>query len=297
MTDLAFQADIAPAAASMRWLFGDCQPCFVMEAHDGLSAIIARHAGFSGLWASGLSISTSLGYRDSSEASWSAIADVIERMVDASGLPILVDGDTGFGNFNNARIFAKTLVRRGGRGVCFEDKQFPKLNSFVGDRHLLADAGEFSGRLRAVKDQAPELILVARTEALIAGAGMDEALDRAHAYAEAGVDAILIHSRRSEPSEVLEFARRWGNRLPLVIVPTKYYATPVSTYRDAGIATVIWANHSLRASISAMRYTCTQIFQEQSIAGVEPDVASLDELFQLLNYDELSAAERRYLPG
>jgi phosphoenolpyruvate phosphomutase len=297
MTDLVNSASPGATERPANWLFGAGEPRFLMEAHDGLSAIVARHAGFAGLWASGLGISTSLGYRDSNETSWSVVADVVERMVHASELPVLVDGDTGFGNFNNARIFAKTLSRRGAGGVCFEDKRFPKLNSFAGDNHSLAEVGEFCGRLRAVKDAAGDLLVVARTETLIAGAGMDEALDRAHAYAEAGADAVLIHSRRSEASEVLEFAGRWGNRLPVVVVPTKYYATPVSQYRDAGIATVIWANQSLRASISAMRRTCLQIFQRQSIADVEQDVASLDELFQLLNYDELAVAERRYVPG
>lgn len=84
---------------------------FLMEAHDGLSAAIARQAGFAGIWASGLSISASLGYRDANEASWTDVVEVVSRMVDASGLPILVDGDSGFGNFNNARLMAAKLLR------------------------------------------------------------------------------------------------------------------------------------------------------------------------------------------
>ena len=90
------------------------------------------------------------------------MVDVVERMVDASQAPILVDGDTGFGNFNNARLFARKLAERGAAGVCLEDKLFPKMNSFVGDRHPLADIEEFSGRLKAVKDAvAGEFITVA----------------------------------------------------------------------------------------------------------------------------------------
>lgn len=110
------------------------------------------------------------------------------------------------------------------------------MNSFVGDRHPLVDIDEFSGRLRAVKDTvADDLVLVARIEALIAGHGMDETLLRASAYAAAGADAILIHSRKSTADEILSFASSWQNRRPVVIVPTKYYQTPISTYRDAGI--------------------------------------------------------------
>jgi phosphoenolpyruvate phosphomutase len=269
---------------------------FIMEAHDGLSAAVAAQAGFKALWASGLSISSSLGYRDANEASWTQMVDVVERMADASGLPILVDGDSGFGNFNNARLLAAKLHQRGASGVCLEDKGFPKMNSFVGNRHPLAAIDEFSGRLRAVKDRVPEMALVARIEALIAGYGLDEALTRAHAYADAGADAILIHSRKSDAREILEFARQWAGKLPVVIVPTKYYQTPVSAYRDAKISTVIWANHNMRAATAAMRATCGRIMAEESIAGVEMEVASLEEVFGLLHYDELSAAEDRYLP-
>lgn len=153
---------------------------FLMEAHDALSGVIAKRAGFKGLWASGLSIASSLGYRDANEASWSQLVDVVERIVDATELPVLVDGDGGFGNFNNARLVARKLRQRGAAGITLEDTCFPKMNSFIGDRHSLADIDEFSGRLRAVKDAvADELVLVARTEALIAGYGMEEAIRRA----------------------------------------------------------------------------------------------------------------------
>ncbi|MCP3460885.1 phosphoenolpyruvate mutase [Bradyrhizobium sp. CCGUVB23] len=269
---------------------------FLMEAHDGLSAAIAKRAGFKGLWASGLSIATSLGYRDANEASWSQFVDVVERIVDSTALPVLVDGDGGFGNFNNARLLARKLRQRGAAGVALEDSCFPKMNSFVGERHPLADVNEFSGRLRAVKDTVGEdLVLVARIEALIGGHGMDEAILRAHAYADAGADAILIHSRTSSADEILSFVSAWQNRLPVVIVPTKYFRTPVSAYRDTDISTVIWANHSMRAAMAAMRQVCNEIMAEEGVAGVEPRIATLDEVFALLEYDELARSEARYL--
>lgn len=270
---------------------------FLMEAHDGLSAAIAERAGFKGLWASGLSISSALGYRDANEASWTQVVDVVERMVDATNIPVLVDGDSGFGNFNNARLLAKKLEQRGASGVAIEDKGFPKMNSFVGDRHPLAEVDEFCGRLKAVKDATgPDFVLVARIEALIAGHGLDEAITRAHAYAKAGADAILIHSRKAVADEILGFAKEWDNKLPVVIVPTKYYRTPVSAYRKAGISTVIWANHTMRAAIAGMRDICARIQTEESIAGIEEQVAGLEELFSLVDYDELAQAEERYLP-
>ncbi|WP_371932955.1 isocitrate lyase/phosphoenolpyruvate mutase family protein [Bradyrhizobium sp. CCGUVB23] len=219
-----------------------------MEAHDGLSGAIAQRAGFKALWASGRSIASSLGYRDANEASWSQLVDVLERIVDSSELPVLVDGDTGFGNFNNARLLARKLRQRGAAALALQDSCFPKMNSC--QRHVLADIGEFSGRLRAVRDTVGrELVLVAGIEALIVGREIDEAVSRAHAYADAGADATLIHSRKSTAEEIFEFASAWRNRLPVVIIPTKYYQTPVSAYREARISTVIWANHSMRAAI------------------------------------------------
>ncbi|WFU45244.1 isocitrate lyase/phosphoenolpyruvate mutase family protein [Bradyrhizobium sp. CB82] len=267
-----------------------------MEAHDGLSGAIAQRAGFKGLWASGLSIASSLGYRDANEASWSQLVDVVERIVDSTELPVLVDGDSGFGNFNNARLLARKLRQRGAAGVALQDSRFPKMNSFVGERHAIADIDEFSGRLRAIRDTVGQnLVLVARIEALIAGRPMDEAVSRAHAYADAGADAILIHSRKSTADEILEFASAWQNRLPIVIIPTKFYRTPVSAYRDARISTVIWANHSMRAAIVAMRRVCARIMAREGIASIEPHIATLDEVFELLGYDELVRAEARYL--
>ena len=106
--------------------------------------------------------------------------------------------------------------------------------------------------MKAGKDSQvdDDFIIVARTEALISGWPMDEALRRAEAYHQAGADAILIHSKKPDADEIFEFRRRWGDRAPVVIVPTTYHSTPTDLFRQAGISTVIWANHMLRASIS-----------------------------------------------
>jgi phosphoenolpyruvate phosphomutase len=272
---------------------------FLMEAHNGLSAKIAEEAGFQALWGSGLTISASLGLRDSNEASWTQVLDVLEYMADATTLPILVDGDTGYGNFNNVRRLVRKLGERGVAGVCIEDKLFPKTNSFVGEGQPLADMDEFCGRLRAAKDSQvdDDFTVVARVEALISGKGMGEALRRAEAYHRAGADAILIHSKLATATEILEFTERWGGRSPVVIVPTMYYATPTEAFRRAGINAIIWANHLLRASISAMRATAAQIHEDQSLMEVEGRVASVKDIFALTANAELEAAERRYLPA
>src|SRR6266481_6149345 len=117
----------------LRRLIQSPELSFLMEAHNGLSAKLVEEAGFAGIWASGLSISAALGLRDNNEASWTQVLDVLEYMADATSLPILVDGDTGYGNFNNVRRLVRKLCQRGIAGVCIEDKLFPKTNSFIGE--------------------------------------------------------------------------------------------------------------------------------------------------------------------
>src|SRR3982750_261487 len=138
---------------------------FLMEAHNALSARIVEEAGFRGIWASGLSISAALGVRDNNEASWTQVLEVVEFMTDATRVPILLDGDTGYGNFNNMRRLVKKLEQRGVAAVCTEGKLFPKTNSFINsERQPLADLEEFAGKIKAVKDgqSDPDFSLVAR---------------------------------------------------------------------------------------------------------------------------------------
>ncbi len=284
-------------SARLRARLFDSDLLFLMEAHDGLSARIAEVEGFEAIWASGFSVSTSLGVRDSDEATWSQLLAVVECMLDASALPVVVDGDTGYGNFNTARRFVRRAERIGAAGVCLEDKVFPKTNSFVDASHELEGIESFAGKLRACKsDQAdPDFCLIARTEALIAGQGMNEALRRATAYCDAGADAIFIHSRLSVADEIEEFTRRWDGARPLVISPTTYAATtPTNAFRRSGISTVIWANQSMRAAAAAMRKLCRELRAGESDADTQTELASLAEIFDLMGYDELADASRLY---
>lgn len=271
---------------------------FLLEAHNGISAKLVQQAGFKGIWASGLALSAQFCVRDSNEASWTQVVDMLEFMSDATDIPILLDGDTGYGNFNNMRRLVRKLEQRGIAGVCIEDKEFPKTNSFIDSgKQSLADINEFCGKIRAGKDsqQDPDFCIVARVEALIAGWDMDEALKRASAYCEAGADAILIHSRQSRADEILAFAEAWDGSCPLVIVPTKYYSTPVDVFRKAGVSLVIWANQMIRASVRAMENTSREIFEQQSLVDVEDIITDVDDIFRLQGADELLRAQERYL--
>ncbi len=270
---------------------------FIMEAHNGISARIVEQAGFKGIWASGLAISAQFGVRDSNEASWTQVVDMLEFMSDITDIPILLDGDTGYGNFNNMRRLVKKLEQRQIAGVCIEDKQFPKLNSFIdGERQPLADIDEFCGKIKAGKDSQADddFCVVARIEALIAGWGLAEALKRAEAYHQAGADGILIHSKQKQADEIIAFANEWAGRSPLVIVPTTYYSTPVEVYEKADINLVIWANHMIRASIAAMKTVSNTIFVENSVTNVEDKIATVSQIFSLQGADELTAAQKIY---
>lgn len=271
---------------------------FLMEAHNGISAKIVEEAGFKGIWGSGLSISAALGVRDNNEASWTQVLEVLEFMSDGTTVPILVDADTGYGNFNNVRRLVRKLEQRHIAAMCIEDKLFPKTNSFIdGEQQPLAEIGEFAGKIKAAKDtqQDPDFCVVARIEALIAGWGLEEALKRAEAYHDAGADAILIHSKQPDADQVLAFMDAWQQTCPVVIVPTMYYRTPTDVFEQAGVSLVIWANHLMRSSIATMQRTAARIHQERSLMGVEPEIASVREIFRLQAADELKEAELRYL--
>jgi phosphoenolpyruvate phosphomutase len=285
--------------ARLRRLLQSPEPLVIMEAHNGLSARLATEAGFRALWASGLSISASLGVRDNNELSWTQVLEMVEYMVDATDLPILLDGDTGYGNFNNARRLVRKLEQRGVAGVCIEDKLFPKTNSFIDGKQGLADVEEFCGKVRAMKDtqRDPDFVVVARTEAFIAGWGLEEVLRRANAYAAAGADAVLIHSKRKDSKEILAFMECWNGTVPVVIVPTKYPTEPLPRFVAAGITNFIFANQAMRTVITALQRNLRLLAETHDLMSVENEIATVEEVFRLQDVPELKASERLYLPS
>src|SRR5207245_3044119 len=180
-----------------------------------------------------------------------------------------------------------------------EHKLLSKTNSRLRpELHPLADVEEFCGKIKAAKDSQTDadFVLVARVQALIAGWGLAEAIKRAEAYHRAGADAILIHSRQSSPAEIFAFLDEWSGRAPVVLVPTKYWRTPTEEFRARRVSVVIWANHVLRASISAMQATAARLRAAEPLIDVEPPVAPLHDVFRLQGDEELQEAEKRYLP-
>lgn len=271
---------------------------FAMEAHSGVSAVIAEEAGFRCLWASGLSMSAMTGCRDRNELDISEVSKVVEWMADHTKVPILVDGDTGGVDPNSARIMVNKLTKAGAAGVCIEDKMYPKHNSFLDNSSSdLADPALHSAKIREMKHENPEFVVVARLESFIAGRDVNDAIHRAVMYQDAGADAILVHSKISTDDEIKAFMVKWNqrkSRIPVVIVPTKYYKTPTDNFRDYGVSLVVWANHQMRASISAMKEVCERIHYEESLCSVEDQIATVNEIFRLQRDKELAEKEKNY---
>src|ERR1700733_10493680 len=190
----------------------------LMSAHNPLSARLAEEAGFDGVWASGFELSAAYGVPDASLLSFSQHLDMARAIVEQVGVPIVADIDTGYGNAINAAHVAAVYADAGAAAVVMEDKLFPKDTSLLaGGRQELVRIEEFQGKIAAARDagRAHDLIVIARTEALIADLGLDEALKRGAAYAEAGADLLLVHSKQKTPDEIVAFAERWHGPIPL----------------------------------------------------------------------------------
>ena len=225
------------------------------------------------------------------------VLDILESITERVRIPVLFDGDTGYGSFNHFQLLVRKLCARSVAGVCIEDKVFPKVNSFVQpERHALVPIEEFCGKIKAGKDHQshPNFVIVARTEAFISGLGLREAVERATQYAEAGADAILVHSKAATVSEVASFMAAWKEEIPVLCIPTTYGSTLPEVFSDLGLSIVILANHLLRSSVKAMKETAAQLYHTPMPSSVEARIATMRELFRLQDMSSLAQMEVRY---
>jgi phosphoenolpyruvate phosphomutase len=271
----------------------------VMAAHSPLSALLAEEAGFDGLWASGFELSALYGLPDVSLLSMTQHLEMVHAMADRSALPIVADIDTGFGNALNVIHAVRHYERAGAAVVVIEDKTFPKVTSLAaGGRQELLRTEEFQGKIHAALDarRDPDFLVIARTEALIAGLGEPEALRRAAAYEAAGADMILVHSKQKTPAEVESFVRAWTGRAPLVLVPTAYPDLTVERIKALGkVEMVIYGNHAIRAAVTAMQRVFARILRDGGIQNADKEIVSVDEIFRLQRMDQVKADEEKYL--
>jgi phosphoenolpyruvate phosphomutase len=284
-------------AAQLRELFRRPGVIRLAGAHNALGAKLAERAGFDGVWSSSFEISASHAVPDADILTMSEFLAAAQSMADAVHIPVVADVDTGYGNSNNVIRMVQKFEAAGAAAVCIEDKLFPKVNSFVPGRQELAPVAEFVGKLMAAKSaqDSPDFMVIARVEALIVGFGQAEALRRAHAYVEAGADAILIHDKSPSPEPIIQFVRAWNSSAPLVVVPTTYYGITVQELGEIGVKMVIYANQGLRSSIRAMEETFTEILKAGTSAPVEDRIAPTSLVFELQGFPQLKRHEENFL--
>lgn len=269
-------------------------------ACNALEARLIESAGFDFIWSSGFAISASYALPDASIVSMTELLEATRAICGRINIPVVADCDTGFGNANNVIYAVDEFQKAGAAAISIEDKKFPKDTSLLpGGRQHLVSIEEFSGKVRAAVDarQDSDLVIIARTEALIAGWGVEEALSRAHHYAEAGADCILVHSKSKTPDEVVEFVERWDGAAPVVIVPTSYPSLTEKDVRRLGkIQLVIYANQPLRAAVKAQEELLAEMKRAGGIHTIDDRMVPVSRIFDLQGVTRMKENESKYLP-
>lgn len=255
-------------------------PVRAVGAVNALAATAAAGAGFDALWVSSLEVSAAAGLADANVLGVRDLCDVVLAIGRTVHLPVVVDVDNAGGSADSARRCAFDLARAGVAALCLEDSAYPKCNSFSTHRTQgLADIGVVADQLREMRRASDDLVLIARTEALIAGAPFSQALERARHYAMHGADAVLIHSRDPSGDEALRTAREWSSPVPLVTVPTAFPHLGWQELGRAGFAMCIYANQLSRAALAGMRAAAKELAGTGS-AGTVP-LATVGELLAI----------------
>src|SRR5262245_47477898 len=287
-------------AAKLRALLKRPGVIRAVGAHDALSARLIERAGFDAIWASGFAISASLKcIPDASFITSSEQLDVERRIAEAVSIPVIADCDTGYGNALNVMRTVNDRERAGVAAICIEDNVYPKRCSFyAGIRRELIPIEEHCGKIKAAKAAQifPEFVIIARTEALIAGWGQEEALKRAEAYAEAGADAVLIHSKSKSFDELKAAYKAWSGRVPLVVVPTIFDQTTAAEMEEAGAKIIIYANQPVRAAIRSIKDTLDLIKKDTRPGAANDRIVTLPEVYEIVGVPQMEEDEKQFLP-
>jgi phosphoenolpyruvate phosphomutase len=281
-------------SASFRAILQSHELVRVAGAHDAIGAVLAQEAGFQAVWSSSLEVSAARCLPDASLLTMTEYLEAAAHMQKALSIPVVADCDTGYGNNLNVAHMVHEYEDAGITAVCIEDKLFPKINSFAAAPQPLLDTYAFAQKIETAKgaQQGEDFFVIARTEALISGYDVDEAIKRCSVYADAGADAVLIHSKSRKSDQVLEFLRRWDRRLPVVIVPTTYPDWLAEDAARAGVSVIIYANQGLRTIVSSLRDTYRSIYQCGRSTELEDQIASVEEIFSLQHLNEWKALEQ-----
>ena len=267
-----------------------------------MSGIVAQMASvqkdgevieYDGIWESSLTDSATKGLPDASIVGYDSRVHTIDEILNVTTKPIIVDGDTG----GEPALFEYLVKRLGVSAVIIEDKVYPKRNSLdpSANQELEAPA-VFADKIKAGKEVTvtDEFMIIARLESLIAGKGVEDALERAEQYMLVGVDGIMIHSSKQDPAEILSFAeayrslcQRLRRRPELVCVPTTYNTVTETELISSGFTIIIHANHLLRAAYKAMIEAARTIPMSGRSLEADPLCAPVKEIFSMVGYDRI----------
>ena len=265
-------------------------------AFDSMSAKLVESSGFDAVWAGSFAISAVHALPDASILTMSEFFDAASNMSSTCEIPIIADCDTGYGGPSNVRHMVQKYENAGISSICIEDKTFPKQNSLLenGKNDLLSQK-EFVAKILAAKEARNDknLIIIARVEALISGAGMNEALKRATAYEKAGADAILIHSKQKTPDEIFEFTDSWKGSVPIVVVPTTYDSVKISELESHKIKMVIYANQTLRVAHMAMTRLLEDMIKADRISDIKDKMSTMQDIFDLQEMYDIKNKEKK----
>ncbi|MDD6059542.1 MAG: phosphoenolpyruvate mutase [Ruminococcus sp.] len=284
----------------LRQLIDMCPVVKTIEAHSGLTGLIAEKTvvennghldQFDAMWVSSLCDSTAKGKPDIELVDMSSRLRTIDDIMEVTTKPIILDGDTG-GLTEHFIYNVRTLERMGVSAVIIEDKTGLKKNSLFGTEvEQTQDSIEnFCEKIKAGKrvQLTDDFMIIARIESLILERGMEDALTRAFAYVDAGVDGIMIHSRRKEPDEIFEFCdkfREMVKDIPIVVVPTSYNQVTEEELSAHGVNIVIYANQLTRSAFPAMQQTAEDILRNHRAKEVDDRLMSIKHIITLI--DEL----------
>jgi phosphoenolpyruvate phosphomutase len=281
-------------SADLRSKLGKQPILTIGGAFDAMSAKLVELNGFDGIWAGSFAISATHALPDASIMTMTEFLGVARSMVEACNIPVIADCDTGFGGPSNVSHMVKKYENAGVSAICIEDKTFPKSNSFLeNETHDLLPEKDFVAKIIAARDakQNNEFMVIARTEALIAGLGIEEAKKRATAYENAGADAILIHSKQKDPTEIFNFTDSWEGNIPLVVVPTSFPQVKLSDLIQHKIRMVIYANQTLRSAHLSMSNILKKI-QEGNLSQSENEMTSMEDIFELQKMYSIKEKEK-----
>jgi len=283
--------------ASLKSLLAVEKPLLAPGCYDALTALLVEQAGFKAAYVSGASIAyTKLGRPDIGLVTLSEVADSVARMADRVALPLIVDGDTGFGNALNVQRTVKHLERAGAAAIQLEDQTFPKRCGHLAGKALIK-AAEMTGKLKAALDarQSGDTLIIARTDA--AGVdGLEAALDRAAAYLETGADVLFIEAPGSL-ADMTRIGQTFAGKVPLLanmVEGGKSPPLPAGQLAGLGFSLVIFPGAMARVTSFAAQEYLAVLARDGSTASLAPRMHSLSSLNNVIGLEELLALGKRY---